>query len=85
MRQNVIFLASIAAFFATLFLMALAIALIAKGNAGYGLVILFLGVPVMAGITVTFDFVRNKMALSDDPDLDVDIIKPKFTKFGSGR
>jgi hypothetical protein len=84
MRQTVVFLASVASFFATLFLLALAIALIVKGKPGYGLMIIFLGIPVMAGLTVTFDYVRGKMALTDDPDLDVDIIKPKFTKFGGG-
>jgi len=38
----------------------------------------------MAGLTVVFYYVRNKIALTEDPDLDIDIIKPKFTKYGGG-
>ena len=84
MRQFTLLLASAAALFGGLFLIALSIGLVMKGMAGYGLVTLLLGVPIMGGLLVTFDYVRNKLALSEDPDLDVDVIKPKFTKFGGG-
>ena len=83
MRQLILFIASIAAVFGALFLVALSLVLIAKGNAGYGLVTLLLGTPCALGMAVVFDYVRAKMELSDD-DLDVDIIRPKFTKFGGG-
>lgn len=84
MRQVILLLATVASLFGGLFLIALSLGLIIKGMGGYGIVILLLGVPIMGGLLVTFDYVRNKLALSEDPDLDVDIIKPKFTKFGGG-
>ncbi len=84
MRQFTLLLASAAALFGGLFLIALSISLIVKGMGEYGLITLVLGLPIMGGLLVTFDYVRNKLALSEDLDLDVDVIKPKFTKFGGG-
>lgn len=84
MRQSILFYASIASFFGALFLVALSIGLISSGNAGYGLVTLVLGVPITLGLCVVFDYVKSRMELTEDPDLDVDVIKPRFTKFGGG-
>ena len=84
MRQLILFLASIASVLGALFLVALTFGLIVKGNPAYGMICLFLGVPCLRGMAIVCDDVRSRMALTDDPDLDVDIIKPKFTKFGGG-
>lgn len=84
MRQTILFYASIASFFGSLFLLSLSIALIAKGSPGYGLAVLFFGVPTSLGLCVVFDYVKNRLALTKDSDLEVDIIKPRFTKMGGG-
>ena len=83
MRQRLLFIASIAAVLGAMFLVALGLGLIVEGNAGYGLAILFLATPCALGMAIVFDYVRAKMELSDE-DLDVDIIRPKFTRFGGG-
>ena len=84
MRQLILFIGSVAALFGTLFLIALSFAMIAKGSAGYGLAILLMGTPCALGMAVVFDYIRTKLELSDNDELDVDIIRPKFTKFGGG-
>jgi len=84
MRQLALFIASIAALFGALFLIALSITLITSGQAGYGIALLLLGTPCALGMAIVFDYVENKMALTEDAELDVDIIKPTFTKFGGG-
>ena len=84
MRQLILFLASIAAVLGALFLVALGLGFIVQGNAGYGLVVLVLGTPCALGMAIVFDYVRAKMELTEDADLDIDVIKPKFTKYGGG-
>ena len=82
MRQLILFIASIAALFGALFILALSLVLITKGNPGFGLATLLMGTPCALGMAVVFDYVRAKMELSDDDELDIDVIRPKFTKFG---
>ena len=82
MRQLILFLASIAALLGTLFLLAFGLGLLLEGQAGYGLAVLLLGTPCALGMAVVFDYVRAKMELTED--LDIDVIKPKFTKYGGG-
>lgn len=82
MRQLALTIATIAAFLGALFIVALSIMLITSGNAGYGLITFLLGTPCAIGMAIVFDYVKTKMALSEDAD--IDIIKPTFTKFGGG-
>lgn len=84
MRHTLLFIASAASLIGTLLLIAMGLGMLVKGNAGYALGLFFIATPCMVGLTIVFDYVRSRIALTDDPDLDVDIIKPKFTKFGGG-
>lgn len=84
MRQLTLFLASISALLSALFFVALGLGFIIKGNAGYGFASLILGTPCALGMAIVFDYVKAKMELTEDAELDIDVIKPKFTKYGSG-